>query len=160
MDSGRRAAVSDAGRKVLPVLHRAVVASWPDLMPASTAWSGAATTRARAAARSALSAMIELFGQGDLEDRAWAAVRREVLADGRATAEEAADLVRTVRVIGVELLAKHLEEEVGLTRDERWQLQQEAAAFCDAVVGERPEPDAEAFDRMLADLHAQGPDLA
>ncbi len=148
------------GAALLDELEEAIASSWVDLLPAAAGWGPAATTRARAASAAALRGLLTVFEQGDLDDRSWAEVRDEVYAGGRATPDEAAELLRTVRIVGVEVLADRLSYYLGLTHDERWQLQREASAFCAQLLGTRDELDATAVDTLLAELERSGPDLA
>lgn len=160
MNAARRQALAAAARKAVPRAQRATTASWADLMPASADWGVASTRRARTASRVALEALAMVLEQGDLDDRTWERTRHTVHAEGRATTEQAAELLRTVRVVGVEVLADALEKEAGLTPSERWQLQQEASAFFDRLLDESPELDPESYSEMLTTLERSGPDLA
>lgn len=160
MDAHRRSLISNVGAALLPELEEAVAESWPDLMPAAATWGPAETQRAKRATATALAGMLHAFSQGDLDDRAWEALRREIHARGYAEAHEAADLLRTVRIVGVEVLTDRLTHYIGLSHDERWQLQREASAFCERLLGGREELDAESLDELLAELERSGPDLA
>lgn len=138
---------------MLAELQAAVVQSWQDLIPAAAGWGQASRERARAASESAIAALLDVFEQGDLDDRRWAEVRDVVLAHGHASPEEASELLRAVRIVGVELLGDLLE----VSHAERWQLQQQAAAFAATLVGEEDELDAGAIDRLLEELERSGP---
>lgn len=160
MDADRRTEIAQAADAMLPELQEAVMDSWRDLVPASTGWTSASRARAERAARAALSGLVEMLAQGDLEDRAWERTRALLFAEGHATSDEVEDLLRSVRVVGIELLAERLAHERGLTNDERWQVQQEASAFCEQLLGTREELDENTFDEMLTALERSGPDLA
>ncbi|CAN5601776.1 hypothetical protein BH23ACT7_BH23ACT7_04390 [soil metagenome] len=159
MDTQRRAVIASGGAELLEELHADVVASWVDLLPASATWEADALARAHRASRAALAALLVVFEQGDLDDRSWDRVRTEVLAYGHASPEEAEELLRTVRIAGVERLVDLLDEGLRITQQERWELQREASAFVQELLGRREEIDAAAFDAMLADLERSGPDI-
>jgi hypothetical protein len=160
MDAQRRSAVATAGSAVLGELERAVVDSWTDLMPVSRRWSPASLGRAVAASKAVLRGLLVAFSQGDIDDRSRLQVRDVLLGHGHASPDEAAELLRTVRIVGVEALADRLVELIGLTHDERWQLQREASAFCEQLLGISEDIDPDAVDMMLAELERTGPDLA
>jgi hypothetical protein len=159
MDAQRRTQIAAMGRALLPQLQAAVVESWSDLLPAAAQWSEPSFARATRASRAALEGMIRMFEQGDLDDRSWSALRDVVHGQGHATPDEVAELLRTVRIVGVELLTSRLEERLGLGHDELWELQEQAHTFCREIVSTRDEPDLASLDRMLADLERSGPDL-
>ncbi|MDQ3973103.1 MAG: hypothetical protein M3276_01965, partial [Actinomycetota bacterium] len=73
--------------------------------------------------------------------------------------DDTEQLVRSVRVVGVETLAGSLAATIGLSHDERWQLQREASGFCEALLGIHEELDPAAYDALLAELQRSGPDL-
>ena len=158
MDAAHRARVAAAGRRLQPELLEAVADSWDDLVPDAERWDAAQRRRARAAITAALDGMIDVFERGDLDDRTWVRVRDAVL-EGR-DPEDAAELLRSVRLVAVDLLADHLERGDGLSRDARWELQREASVFCDALLGVRADPDPVAFEELLIDLERSGPDFA
>ncbi len=160
MDAQRRRQVATAGAAIRTEIEAAVTDSWADLLPAAESWTEASTARARAASTATLQGLLLAFEQGDLDDRRWSDLRATAFGHGHANADEVADLLRTVRIVGVELLADRLEALVGLTHDERWQLQREAAAFCEQLVGVGEDLDPAALDMMLAELERSGPDLA
>jgi uncharacterized protein YgfB (UPF0149 family) len=159
MDAQRRSLISKVGAALLPELEEVVTESWNDLMPAAAHWGPVATQRAKRATAAALRGLLAAYEQGDLDDRSWELLRRDVLGRGYATAHEAEDLLRTVRIVGVELLTERLSHYIGLTHDERWLLQREASTFCERLLGGREEVDAEALDSLLAELERSGPDL-
>jgi hypothetical protein len=158
MDTDRRAEIAAVGTALLDDLHEQVVASWADLWPAAGSWSPQATMRARAAGRTALEALLTVFEQGDLDEPTLERVRTSVLAATR-TLDEADELLRTVRVIGVGRLGDLLIERIQLSHEERWELQREASALGPALLGQREEPEARAIDALLAELERSGPDL-
>lgn len=141
-------------------MQEAVVDSWRDMLPASAMWRPDELERARAASEAALRGLLKAFQQGDLDDRSWTELRNVVFADGRITPEEAAELLRSVRIVGVEVLADHLIADIGMAHEERWQLQREASAFCMTLLGTREELDPSRFDQLLNDLQRSGPDMA
>lgn len=155
----RRTELATAARRALPQVHAAVIESWADLLPAAAGWSETSAARAREAASVALSGIAAVIEQGDLDDRGWARTQLAIHGHGHATSDEAAELLRTVRVVGVEVLGDVLAEQAGLTAGERWQLQQDASTFCDRLLGLRERPSAEALQEVLAELAASGPDL-
>ncbi len=159
MDAARRSQVVSAGATLIGRLQRAMVDSWGDLLPAASTWSPAAHDRAQMASSAALRGLLTVYEQGDLDDRSWDELRDMVLAQGHATPDEAAELLRVLRIVGVELLAERLKEMVGLNHDERWELQREASAFCAELIGAREELDAASVDAMLSQLERSGPDL-
>lgn len=146
-------------RTLLPAVHRAVTESWPDLLPGSADWSGAARKRARASVKAALEGIEQLVVQGDLDDRTWERTRTLVHGSGHAGREEVAELLRSVRVVGVEVLADGLEDSAGLTHAERWDLQREISAYCDELLGEDEELEQGAYSETLAELERSGPDI-
>jgi hypothetical protein len=159
VNADRRAELAEAIRSLLPAAHRAVTDSWPDLLPVSATWSGAAAKRARASVKAALEGIVALIVQGDLDDQAWERTRHLVHGSGHAGREEVAELLRSVRVVGVEVLADGLEEHAGLTHAERWDLQREVSAYCDNLLGEDEELEQGAYSETLAELERSGPDI-
>lgn len=159
MDAQRRSQIAERGRKLLPELHRAVVDSWPDLLPAAADWSPQSARRARRAALAALEGILLAIEQGDVSDRTWKRLRDEVFAHEKGGRDDAEQLMRSVRVVGVETLARSLAATIGLSHDERWQLQREASGFCEALLGIHDELDPAAYDALLAELQRSGPDL-
>lgn len=158
MDAAHRARVAAAGRRLRPELLDAVADSWDDLVPDAERWDASQRRRAREAIAAALDGMVDVFERGDLDDLTWDRVREAVL-EGR-DQEDAAELLRSVRLVAVDLLADHLSRGGGLPRDARWELQREASVFCDALLGVRAVPDPAAFDDLLNDLERSGPDFA
>jgi hypothetical protein len=149
--------LAEAAQRLVPKVSAAVVASWADLLPAAEGWREEARQRAMVASNAAVAALPAVIRQGDLDDRSWHALRQCVLPHGHLIASE---LLRAVVIQGVEQLAEDLVGTAGLTHDERWQLQQEVSTFAETLLLERSEPDPDAFDRLLTDLHRSGPDLA
>ncbi len=146
------------GRTLLDGLHEEVVASWTDLWPASGSWPPEMTARARVAGRTALEALLTVFEQGDLDEPALERVRAHVLA-ATSTLDEADELFRTVRVIGVGRLSDLLADRIGLSVEERWELQREAGALGPQLLGHREQLETGAIDALLAELRDSGPDL-
>lgn len=159
MDAARRTQVAAVGVALLPEMEEAVIDSWRDMLPAAALWRPDELGRAKAASAAALRGLLVAFQQGDLDDRSWSEVRDAVFAYGRISHEEAADLLRSVRVAGVEVLAERLTHYIGMAHEERWQLQREAAAFCLTLLGNREELDPSTFDQLLDELQRSGPDL-
>ncbi len=141
-------------------MQEAVVDSWRDMLPASASWRPDELERATVASEAALRGLLKAFQQGDLDDRTWTELRNVVFAGGRITPDVAAELLRSVRIVGVEVLADHLIHDIGMAHEERWQLQREASAFCMTLLGSREELDPSRFDQLLADLQRSGPDMA
>lgn len=160
MDPERRNQLATAALGIVPELERIVADAWPDLIPASLSWSAAARRRANNATRAALEGIVTIFQQGDLDDRTWASTRDTIFAHGAATPEEAEDLLRSVRVVGVEAMVEHLGSHYGISPDERWTMQREADAFCAQLRDEPDQIDPAAIDDLLAVLEADGPDLS
>lgn len=160
MDANRRQLLATTALTLTPELERAIVESWQDLMPATSAWTVAERGRAREAIRAVLEGVAGVIAQGDLDDISWNRVRTLVLAHGTTAPEEAEALVRTIRVPGVEVLLHRLDKAVGLSGDERWTLQVQVGWFCDQLTREREDLDPEAMLHLLADLERDGPDLA
>lgn len=148
------------GTALIGDMQDAVADSWSDMLPASSAWTPEEKTRAEAASEAALRGLMTAFRQGDLDDRTWRDLREVVFAGGRISAEEAADLLRSVRIVGLEVLADRLVADIGMAHEERWQLQREASAFCMTLLGSREELDPSRFDQLLSDLQRSGPDMA
>lgn len=148
------------GNALLEEMEEAVVDSWQDMLPAAAQWRPDEFARATAASAAALRGLLIAFQQGDLDDQSWTAVRDAVFAHGLINHEEAADLLRSVRIVGVEVLADRLSYYIGMAHEERWQLQREAAAFCVTLLGNREELDPATFDHLLDELQRSGPDLA
>lgn len=144
---------------LLPEMRGAVIVSWDDLMPWAEGWSPAARDRATAAAEAALDGLVAIIAQGDLDDLSWARIRETVYGRGHAAYDEVDDLLRTVRVVGLELLLDRLSDAHALSPDERWSLQQEAHGYCEALHRQRDEVDPETVEALLAELERGGPDL-
>lgn len=141
------------GATLLNDLHKEVLASWVDLWPAATSW-----TRVRAASRVTLEALLVVFEHGDLDEYTLERVGERVLA-GTSTLDEANELLRAIQVIGVGRLTDLLADRIGLTHEERWELQREASVLGPALLGLHEAPEAWAIDALLADLERSGPDL-
>jgi hypothetical protein len=160
VDAARRTQVAAVGAALLGEMEAAVEDSWSDMLPAAQSWRPDERSRARTASRAALRALLTAFQQGDLDDQTWADLRDVVFAHGRISHEEASDLLRSVRIVGVEVLADRLTHYIGMAHEERWQLQREASAFCLTLLGNREELDPSTFDQLLHDLERSGPDLS
>jgi hypothetical protein len=157
MNAERRSELAAHARHALPMARAAVVDSWKDLIPAAASWRPEVIERGRIASNAAVEGLVGLLEHGDLDDQTWHAIRQVVLPHGYLVASE---LLRAVVIVGVQVLAEELTRSSGLTQDERWQLQQEASAFCRSLLGEQEEPDATAYDALLAELERAGPDIA
>jgi hypothetical protein len=158
VDIERRRSLAAAASALLPDIERAVVDSWPDMLPASAAWTEEIAAHARSAVRAALRGLIGVMAQGDLDDETWGHVQDEVSANGQITHDELEELLRTVRVVGVELLSDGLRRTVGLTTDERWALQAQAGWLFEQLSGGGEEIDAHRITDLLARLQHDGPD--
>ncbi|HUH07549.1 MAG TPA: hypothetical protein VML96_07040 [Egibacteraceae bacterium] len=159
MDAERRAQIAAASGAVLPDVHQAVIDGLSELIPGSRDWRPDRAAHARAASRAVLEGLVIAFEQGDLDDRRWERVRRDIVGRGEVTPDEAAELLRAVRIIAVQLLTERLSSAIGLTEDERWHIQRDAWAFCQDALDIPREIDPAAFDEMLAELERAGPDL-
>lgn len=158
MDVDRREHLAGAARALMPAVRQAVVDSWGDLIPTAGRWDARQHARAVAAADAVLGGIPDVIAQGDLDDRSWLRTVETVYARGHATADEVGDLLRSVRVVGVELLLDELESGHGLTSDERWSIQLRAHSFCEQLHRVRDDVAPEGFDELLAGLEADGPD--
>lgn len=159
VDADRRTAIAALGREMLDELFLAVAESWGDLLPASREWSPEGRERAERAARAALAGLLRVLEQGDLDDLTWQRVHDAIIAQGRARIDEAAELLRTVRIVGVEKLTERLQRRLGLAHEELWHIHEEADGYVQQVLNIRDEPDAAAVDRLLVELERSGPDL-
>ncbi len=159
MDAARRTEIAAVGAALVGEMEDAVFESWGDMLPAASQWRRDERALAEEASREALRGMLKAFEQGDLDDRSWAELREVVFGHGRISAAEASDLLRAVRIVGVEFLADRLTHYIGLGHDERWQLQREASSFCLTLLGSREELDPSTFDQLLFDLQRSGPDM-
>lgn len=148
------------GAALIGEMEEAVVDSWSDMLPAASQWRPEELARAKAASSAALRGLLTAFQQGDLDDRAWTDLRNVVFGHGRISFEDAADLLRSVRIVGIEVLADRLLHYIGVTHEERWQLQREASSFCMTLLGNREELDPSTFDQLLSDLQRSGSDMA
>jgi hypothetical protein len=157
MDARRRSEIAACGRAVLPSLQQAVVESWLDLIPSSQRWRPEALQRAHLASNRAVEDLIDSFEQGDLDDRAWYELRQAVLPHGGLIASE---LLRAVTIVAVEGLCEALDRTTGVTHDERWQLNQEASAFSQRVLGPEEDLEGSREQTLLSELQRRGPDLA
>jgi hypothetical protein len=156
MDARRRSEIAARGRAILPGLQQAVVDSWLDLIPSSQSWRPEALHRAHIASNRAVEGLIDSFEQGDLDDRSWFELRQAVLPHGGLVASE---LLRAVTIVAVEVLAENLAEGTGITHDERWQLNQEASAFTQRVLGPEEDLEGNREHALLSELQRRGPDL-
>ena len=159
MDAERRTQIAAVGAALVGEMEDAVVESWDDMLPASAQWRPEEVERAKAASSAALRGMLVAFQQGDLDDRAWAELRNVVFGHGRISFEDASDLLRSVRIVGIEVLADRLIHYIGMAHEERWQLQREASSFCMTLLGSREELDPSTFDQLLSDLQRSGSDM-
>lgn len=156
----RREALAETTTALLSELRSAVIDSWGDLLPGSAEWTPEARARAIAAAQAALEGVASIIAQGDLDDHSWTQTREAVYGRGHAAYQEVEELLRTVRVVGLELLLDRLDEAHALSPDERWSLQQQTHGYCEALHRQRDEVDPETVEALLADLERDGPDLA
>jgi hypothetical protein len=158
MDVDRREHLAAAARALLPALRQAVVDSWGDLLPTAGRWSALQHARAVAAADAVLGGIPDVIAQGDLDERSWLRTVETVYARGRATTDEVGELLRSVRVVGVELLLDALERSHDLTSDERWSIQLRAHSFCEQIHRVRDDVAPEGFEELLAGLETEGAD--
>lgn len=133
------------------------MSSWLGLWPAARA-QRLQTLRGAAASHAALEALLIVFEQGDLDERTLEHTRAMVLA-GTSTMDEADELLRTIRVVGVGRLTEVLVDRIGLTHEERFQLQHEASVLGPELLGLREELEPRMVDALLAELERSGPDL-
>ena len=159
MDAARRTQIAAVGAALLGEMEEAVAESWADMLPVATTWRPDERARAEAASAAALRGMLKAFQQGDLDDRSWSDLRDVVFGHGHISVDEASDLLRSVRIVGIEFLADRLAHYIGVTHEERWQLQREASSFCLTLLGSREELDPSTFDQLLSDLQRSGPDM-
>jgi hypothetical protein len=157
MNADRRAEIATVGAMLLDDLQEEVVASWVGTWPAPRA-QRLGTLSGAAASRAALEALLTVVELGDLDERTLEHTRRMVLK-GTSSSDEANELLRTIRVVGVGRLAELLADRIGLTHEERFQLQHEASVLGPQLLGCREEPEPRAFDALLAELERSGPDL-
>jgi hypothetical protein len=160
MDHDRRLHLAELTAAHLPDLHQAVVRSWDDLLPAAAGWALEQRRRAHAAAEAVLHALGCVIAQGDLDEETWTRTRDALYSRGHATPDEAAELLRTVRIVGVEALILRLDEQAQLSAEERWTIQLEAHDLFEQLQRTRAEVDASTVDALLATLEADGQDLA
>ena len=144
----------------LPEVRAAVTDSWADLIPAADIWTAEQRRAADRIAEVTLSCLVVLFAQGDLDEESWLRAVQATSGGGIAGPEEVAELLRSVRLVGVERVLGILEAEADLATEERWALQQEALSFCEELQGRRGQVDSAAVDALFASLEAAGPDLA
>lgn len=145
-----------AGAALLDGLQEEIVASWEGIWPARA--PRLRTSGGAVASRAALEALLTLFEQGDLDECTLEHARARVLA-GTSTLDEADELLRTIRVVGVGRLTELLSDRIGLTHDERRELQREASVLGLELLGGREEPGHRVIDALLAELERSGPDL-
>jgi hypothetical protein len=160
MDHDRRLELARLAEAHLPDLHQAVVESWCDLMPAAATWQVNQRRRAHAAARAVLAGLAVVIAQGDLEETEWRRTRETLYGRGHATPDEVDELLRSVRIVGVEGLLEILTEEAGLLPDERWTLQLQAHTFSEQLHRNRDEVDPANVQALLAHLESEGADLS
>jgi hypothetical protein len=160
MDHDRRLELAAIAQAQLPDLHQAVIESWRDLLPQAASWPPPHRSRAHAAAEAALTGLVDVIAQGDLDEASWRRTREVVHGRGHATPDEVAEVLRTVRIVGFELLLEHLAAVAGLTADERWGLHLQAHAYAEQLHRTRDEVDAATVEALLGELEASGPDLA
>jgi hypothetical protein len=157
MNADRRAEIAAVGAALLDCLQEEVMASWVGLWPVERA-QRLRTLGGTAASRAALEALLTVFEQGDLDERTLEHTRATVLA-GTSTVDEADELLRTIWVVGVGRLTELLVDRIGLTHEERFQLQHEASVLGPELLGSREEPEPRVIDALLAELERSGPDL-
>lgn len=157
MDADRRTEIATVSAALLDDLHEQVVASWIDLWPTARA-QRLRIVGGAAASRAALEALLTVFEQGDLDEHTLEHARATVLA-GTSTLDEADELLRTIRVVGVGRLTELLADRIGLTHEERFQLQHEASVLGLELLPRREEPQPRVIDALLAELERSGPDL-
>lgn len=160
VDIERRRSLAAATAALLPEVEAAVVDSWSDLLPTSAQWPNEAVRQARRAIRAALDALAIVIAQGDLDDDTWQTVRAEVTDHGHMHEDVVLELLRTVRVAGVEHLADRLAQTVGLPSDERWSVQTQADWLFEQLAGTSEEIDPHQLAALLGELHRDGPDSA
>lgn len=159
MRAERRVELAAVTRRALPEVLEPVAASWRWLVPSSPGWSRKSHERARNAALAALEGLATVLEQGDLDEAGWGRVCTALAGEGHATQVEQEELLRSIRVVGLERLSTILTAEAGLTREERSAVAQEVGAFVETLLGAREEPGEEAYRRMLAELERTGGDL-
>ncbi|MGI8575495.1 MAG: hypothetical protein ACR2MA_09165 [Egibacteraceae bacterium] len=159
MQLARRLEIAAAGVDLLDEVHAVAEQRWVDFQPASRDWPPAARERVWTAVRAAVTGMLTVFVDGDLDDRGWQTTLTAVRGHGEFDATQTADLVRIVRIVAVELLLRRLTQEVGLTHDERWELQRRASVYCEELLGTGEEVPAEAVTALLSELRASGIDV-
>lgn len=157
MDVDRRTEIAAVSTALLDDLQEVVVAGWAG--PASPAKAQRVQALGSAvASRAALEALLTIFEQGDLDERALTHTRESVLA-GTSTLDEADELLRTIRVVGVGWLTELLADRIGLTHEERFQMQREASVLGSELLGRREKPEPQVIDALLAELERSAPDL-
>lgn len=172
MNAERRAALAAAAAALTSQVQQAVVASWWSMVPAAAGWDAEQREDARAASEAILRAIIGVLYQSDLDVASIERTRALVFERGRASGETGAQLLRAVRVVGLDLLAARLAERAAMNAEERWQLEQEAAAFCDTLlaaheggavttgaVAPREPSDPDPYGQVLAELERADADL-
>lgn len=160
MDPARRTLIAAAARDAIPDLERGVVESWSDTWPASNGWSAERRRRATAAARVTLEGIVTVFQHGDLDDRSWASARESIYARVSTNPDDADELVRSVRIVGIDALLRYLGTSLRISPDERWTFEQSADAFCSQVRGAPDDIDPAAIDQLLTTMQAESPDIS
>jgi hypothetical protein len=156
VDADRRSQLAEAARPHVRAAQEAVVASWEQLIPASTEWRPELRRRAVSATDAAVAALVAVIEQGDLDHRDWHALRQAVLPHGYLVASE---LLRAVHLVGLEGLATKLTAACRLTHAERWQMQQEVSALWETLLMEQAEASTESLDSLLGELADSAPDF-
>jgi hypothetical protein len=160
MDHDRRLQLARLAEAHLPDIHQSVVQSWRELMPIAATWELEQRRRAHAAAEAVLEAFAVVIAQGDLDEASWRHTREVLYGRGHATPDEVAELLRTVRIVGVEGLLQRLDEEADLDQEERWTLQLQAHDLSEQLHRTRDQVDPSTVQALLKQLEADGPDLA
>lgn len=157
VDLHRRREIAATSAALLDDLLVEVLAGWAE----GSAPGGAphVSEHVRSASQAALQALVTVFEQGDIDEAASEQVRDRVLA-ATADPDEADELLRTIRIIGVGRLGDLLTERIKLTAEERWLLQREAWAIGSQLLGRREAPDPQTVEELLAELAREEVDLA
>ncbi|CAN5212317.1 MAG: hypothetical protein H0V93_00315 [Euzebyales bacterium] len=159
MDVDRRRELVATATDLLPTLEQAVTSGWGEMSRGSGSWPPEAMSRARDAVRATLEGVVMSLELGDVDEDTWVSVRDHL---ERAESPElpVADLLRGVRVVGLETLVAHLDARCHLRPDERWTVQRQVDAFCQQLGDVEDVIDQAAVTGLLARLEADGPDVA
>lgn len=159
MEVDRRRELVATATDLLPTLEQAVISGWGEMSRGTRSWPPEAMSRARDAVRATLEGVVMSLELGDVDEDTWVSVRDHL---ERAESPElpVADLLRGVRVVGLETLVAHLDARCHLRPDERWAVQRQVAAFCQQLGGVEDVIDQTAVTGLLARLEADGPDVA